>query len=426
MRRSQRLIPNRGVAVFIGLLTVTLAATGTPRMAWAEARIPRLELSTDDGSSSIRFRLAAQILWSYSYEDRGSGQPAESDNAIEFRRLRPVVSGSVFTEAFTYLLHLNLVPGALELMDLWFNYRFHRHVEMRLGQLKIPYTRYRLGSYSTRPVVDWSVPNRYFGAERQIGVMLHNNLGRPGSWEYQIGVYTGVNSQASNGVGMALTYGEPRHNPSDLTDPAGPSSFNPEIVAHFAYNHNDMNVRAPQDWEGGPARFSVGASVAWDARPTAGQDLTLRFAPEVILKLHGFTLWGVFHLGFFDEAAGSERMELGVLAAVAQASYVFLDRYEVGLRYTNVTLLSALRDDARAYADLRIEEAEDEDERLDLVDRFDEVGLLEGEHEITLGFNVYFFDTALKLQLDGGLLIHECTDGDRYDMLIRIQGQLTF
>ena len=418
--------PAAALTAGIGLLSLLVSIWLMPHTALAEARIPRLELATEDGSSSIRFRLAAQILWAYDLRDVGPSQPLEEENSIRFRRLRPVITGSVFTEAFTYLLHLNLVPGALELMDLWFNYRFHRHVEVRLGQLKIPYTRYRLGSFATRPVADWSVPNRYFGAERQIGLMLHNNVGRPGAWEYQVGIYTGVNARSSNGVGVPLTYSESRPNPSDLVDPSAPSSFHPEIVAHIAYNYNNMDVSAPQDWEGGPARFSIGASVAWDARPEAGQDLTLRFAPEVIFKVHGFTLWGVFNLGFFDELAGSERMELGMLAAVAQASYVFLDRYEVGLRYTNVTLLSAIRRDSRAFGERMIEEAEDDEERAAFEEQYAENGLLEGEHELNLGFNIYLFDTALKLQLDGGLLIHEWEDGNRYDMQIRLQGMLKF
>lgn len=392
----------------------------------ARAEVPRLEATSSDGNSSIRFRLAAQIQWAYSLQDQGPGKPNQDDNSIFFRRIRPVIGGSLFTRDFTYLLHINLVPGSIELIDLWANYRFHAQFQVFLGQGKIPYTRYRLGSWQTRPVADWSYDTWYFGAERQLGVMFHNDVSRPPRWEYQLGVYTGVNVRASNGVGMARTYNEPRPNPSDLTDPAAPSSFHPEVVLHVAYNHAEIDTSAPQDWTGGPARFSVGLSAAWDARPAAGQDMSLRLAPEAIFKIHGFTLWGVFHLGFFDEIVGSETMQLGMLATMAQASFVFLERYEIGLRYANVMIRTNLREDARAYADQQIAEAEDEEARTALEERHRSVGRLQAEHEVLLGFNVYFFDTMLKLQLDGGVRIHERIDGDRYDMLIRTQVQLAF
>ncbi len=422
MKERRSLVVRSAVGAFLAAAVLALA----PSVARAEARIPRLELATDGGGSSVRFRLAVQLLYTYLYEDRGSSQPLEHEHAIAFRRIRPEMTGSIGTRDFTYRLHLNLVPGAIELIDLYFNYSFHQHFQLFFGQGKIPFTRYRIGSFKDRPVVDWSYPTRYFGAERQIGLMFHNGVDRPPEWEYQLGVYTGVNARASNGVGPARVFADPRPNPSDLTDPAAPSSFHPEVVLHLAYNFRGADFRAPQDWEGGPIRFTLGLSGAWDARPVARQDLALRLAPEAAIKVRGFSLWGVLYLGFWDEVTGDEAMQLGMLGGVLQASYVFLDRYEVGLRYANVTILSALRRDARAYADSRIEAAEGEAEREALIHRYRDTGLLEAEHELNLGFNVYLLSTALKLMIDAGLLIHEQTDGDRYDMQIRAQAQLAF
>jgi hypothetical protein len=396
-------------------------------VARAEVRIPRLELSTDDGNSSIRFRLGVQVLWTYRYEDQGSGKPAEDSNEILFRRIRPELTGSIGSRNFTYRLHLNLVPGALELMDLYVNYRAHEQFEIMFGQEKIPYTRYRLGSWQNRPMVDWDPTTRYFGAERQIGIIFHNNQSAPPRIEYQFGIFTGVNARASHGIGLPLVYADPRPNPSNLVDPAAPSSFHPELVAHLAYNHGGIDVAAPQDWAGGPARFSIGLSAAWDIRPADMQDLALRLAPEAILKLYGFTLWGVAHLGFSNEMADDDNVQLGLIGAMVQASVVFCERYEIALRYGHVTIMSDLRDDARAYRDQQIADAADDPElQEELTTQFRSVGRLQAEHELLLGFNVYFLDTALKLQLDGGMLVHERTDGDRYDMRIRTQLQLVF
>lgn len=410
-------------------MTASIALTA-PRPASAETGAspepPVLRLSSADDESSIRFQLAAQIRWEYQAIDGGQGQPMVHENEILFRRLRIIVGGSIISEDFTYRLHFNFVPGAIELIDLWIDYRFHSQVSLRLGQFKIPFTRYRLGSFSTRPMVDWSYPTRYFGAERQIGLMIHNGVGRPPRFEYQVGLYTGVNARMSNGVAMPHVYGVDRPNPSDLTDPSAPSSFHPELAAHVAYNHGNIDVRAPQDFEGGALRASVGLSAAYDIRPTLGQDMTLRIAPEAVLKVHGFTFWGVFYMVFHEEIVGNESLALGLLGAVVQASYLFLERFEVGLRYTDVSILSGLREDAKQYADQRIDDEEDADAQEALRQRLSSVGLLEAVHEVTLGFNVYLLARSLKLGVDGGPIIHQRSDRTRVDALVRIQAQLTF
>jgi hypothetical protein len=99
---------------------------------------------------------------------------------------------------------------------------------------------------------------------------------------------------------------------------------------------------------------------------------------------------------------------------------VFLEKYEIALRYTFVHLLADLRDDARAWAVSRIEVDGD------VYERYREVGRLQTEHEANLGFNVYFFGPAVKWQVDLGLLVHDRTDDVRYDLQLRTQMQLAF
>lgn len=412
------------------LWVTTAVVLFVPKTSSAEAgatsAAPVLRLSSADGGSSIRFQLAAQIRWQYQAVDGGAGQPMVRENEILFRRLRTIIGGSIVSEDFTYRLHFNFAPGAIELIDLWIDYEFHPQVSLRLGQYKIPFTRYRLGSFSTRPTVEWSYPTRYFGAERQIGLMIHNGVGRPPRFEYQVGIFTGVNARASNGVAMPRVYGVDRPNPSDLTDPSAPSSFHPELAAHVAYNYGDIDARAPQDFEGGPLRASVGLSAAYDVRPALGQDMTLRIAPEAVIKVHGFSLWGVFYMIFTEEIMGSDRIALGLLGAVAQASYLFLERFEIGLRYTDVSILSGLREDARQYADQRIDDEEDGVAQDELRQRLSSIGLIEAIHEIALGFNVYILARSLKLGVDGGPIIHQRSDRTQVDAEVRIQAQLTF
>lgn len=403
---------------------VLVLAILVPRPSAAQVERPDFWLGSGDGGSWISFHLALQFRWEYLYEDTGAGRATRND--IFFRRIRPVIKGSLLSEDLTYRMHLNLVPGSLELMDLWFGYRFIPQLRVMAGQMKIPYTRYRLNSFMDRPVVEWSHPTRYLGAERQLGVMVHNGVGRPPALEYQLGLFTGVNARAANGMGMPEAYAESVGSPSSLTDPAGMDDMHSEVVGHLAYNFGGIDVRRPADLEGGPPRFSVGLSGAWDLRPAPRRDLRLRIAPEASFKAWGLSLDLVFHLGWFDQAAGSGRYLLGMTAGVAQASYVFRERYEVALRYTFVHLLQALRDDSRAYAASRIESAGDASDLARLYDQYREVGLLQTVHEANLGVNVYLFGPTVKWQVDLGLLAYDRAEDVRYDCQLRTQMQLSF
>ena len=411
--------------LFIGLLGA-LFFIHLPRMGRAAESSPALTISSKDGKSALSFHLTTQFRWEYAFIDRGASHGRTTDSNFLFRRLRPVIKGRLLTRKVTYLMHLNVVPGALELMDLWMDFQFLYQLRMRIGQMKVPFTRYRLNSFKDRPVLDWSNPTRYFGAERQIGVMFHNGLGHPPIIEYQLGIYTGVNARASNGIGIPLIYGASIPNNSNLASPDSLDNMHAELALHLAFNPCGINIKRPSDLEGGPFRYAIGISLAWDFKPTPMQDMRLRFAPEILLKAHHFSFSGVFLLGLSDRLAGGGSYKPGVLGGVAQVSYLFAKRYELAFRYTVVHILSGLGNDARQQADARIARASAQGEKDALTAQYVDVGLLRTEHELNLGFNIYILGTNLKWQIDGGLLIHSRKDGNRYDVLLRTQVQLAF
>ncbi len=185
----------------------------------SSAKTSPFTISSDDGANSMELHFAAQFQWEYLYAGSGGEHPYTSESKLKFRRVRPVLKGTLFSKDISWLLHLSIAPGALELMDLWLDYRLHQWLQVRMGQMKIPFTRYRLGSYKDLPVVDWSYPTKYFGAERQLGIMLHNNLKKPPRYEFQLGLFSGLNARAANGMGMEKVYLAPTPNPSDLVHP---------------------------------------------------------------------------------------------------------------------------------------------------------------------------------------------------------------
>jgi hypothetical protein len=248
--------------------------------------------------------------------------------------------------------------------------------------------------------------------------MVHNSRKSMPTIGYHLGFYTGMNMRRANGIGMNKVYAEPAPNPSSLVSPGGFENMHSEAVAHLAYNFGGTEEEPPL--------FSVGLSGAWDLHPTPRQDMRLRIAPEASFKADDFALDLVFHLGWFDQAAGSDDYLLGTTAGVAQARYLFLERYEVALRYTFVHMLEAIRNDARAYAVSLIEASGDADELARLYDQYREVGMLQTVHEANLGFNIYFFGPTVKWQVDLGLLVFDRTDDVRYDLQLRTQMQLAF
>lgn len=409
-----------------GLLAAAALFGSAGNVAAAEWERPKLKLASADGQSSIEFHLALQLRWEYLYQDQGTGKDRTSQSKLMLRRIRPTLSGSLLTEELTWLLHLSTAPGSLELMDLWIDYKIHPWLQVQVGQMKIPFTRYRLNSFQDRPLVEWSYPTHYFGAERQLGVMLHNGVGKPPDFEFELGVFDGVNARASNGIGAEKVYAEPPINPSNLAQPTPLEHLHTELVLHLAYNYGGIHVRRPSDLEGGPPRFSVGASLAWDLNPRPLHDLQLRVAPEAEFRWAGFAIGGQFYLGLFDPLAGGDGYQPGLLGGLVYASYFFGGAYEISARWANVSILSAYRTDARTHADAKIAAAGDETEAAALGNRYARTGRLHNEQEINLGFNWYLLGTTLKWQIDLGLLVHELDSQTLYDAQLRTQLQLAF
>jgi len=380
------------------------------------------ELSSRDGNWSLRPGLTAQLRFTLtSVAESGAGDPL--DTYVEARRIRPTLSGALINKDLRYLLHLSTAPGSVEFMDWYLDYRFGDGVRARVGQWKIPFTRYRMGSYKHLTLTDWPVAPQYFGAERQMGLCLHNGYGKPGATlGYEFGIFTGTNARAAHGVGLSRVYGEAPANPSDLLDPAPRASLHPELVAHLAYNHNGIDARRDTDFAGGDLRLSVGLSAAWDLDPVVTEDLALRLAPEVLVKYRGASLFGVFYLGF-DRAGGADadvtEQQLAMLGGVVQASYFFAGQLEVSARWSMVhvdaELLAAARTRA-AVTNLLSPGAVDP-----------RAGTLQREEERGVGFNVYLIGTSLKWQTDLSWLLATGVDGDTRNRLrLRTQLHLAF
>ena len=248
---------------------------------------------------------------------------------------------------------------------------------------------------------------KYFGAERQMGLALHNGYEKPPQWAYAFGVFTGVNAHASHNIEFAKLYGKELANPSDLSDPGPRAEFHPELFVHLSLNANGIRVRSDTDEERSGPRYSIGLSVAWDIDPEQGIDYSARFSPELLFKYSGVSASCIGYAGF-SEMGASESSNLATLGGLFQMAYRIDGRYEVSARYAIADFTTAVIDDARAQA---------AESAFDPVVR---------DEEIRLGVNLYFAGHSLKLQNDVGRLKRSYTEETRVNYVIRSQFQIAF
>ncbi len=412
-------------------------------------KIGPFALENETSQSSIGFGFAAQGQFQLDSLDQGPEEDRSDEYTFRFRRMRPSLQGSALTDHLTYKLQLNTAPGALELVDLFIDYRFLTHVRVRLGQSNVPFTRYRWGSFTKLTLVDWAITARAFGSERQRGVTLHNGVKMGTPVTYALGVYSGENARKSNAMGVADVYGERPGNQSDLANPAEPGGVHPEIAAFLAYNYGDIDTSIDTDLEGGPLRFSVAFSAAYDIRPDPYVDFSHRLAPEFLLKVHGFSLASVLYVGFTENLDDPFSYRHAMSGALVQASYIALNRLELAVRYAFVSTGKDILNESQERAQTEIDSLEQEIARIRSVDttgdpiradelaqrasdlesdigELEEVGTLGSDHELTLGFNVFIIGTSLRWQTDVSWLRHAYTSGDRNDVRMRTQLTLAF
>jgi hypothetical protein len=419
------------LALFIELIFLIVLLSGSIH---SQDTIGPFEIKSDDGNTSLRVEFACQLKLEYKDLDRNRFKSDKSGLYSEMRRLRFGFRGSVASPNLTYRLQMSFAPRSPELMDIYINYAYRPYLQLKYGQFKVPFTRYRMQSFQRLAFADWSIVTRYFGAERQIGLLFHNGYTKPEQLTYVLGICNGFNARASHAVGLPQLFGQELLNPSDLSDPAPRERVHPELFLHASYNSKGMSLETDTDETGGDLRYAAAFSAAWDKDPKLYHDLKGRLAGEVLVKSSGVSLFGVGYLGYVDNL-WSNRTELGLSAWQLQGVFRIRPWIEASIRYAEVKLKHALTDCAvdvmrrvlqKAHDQFNADPSEENEERyLTAVDRYKYAKLTE-EKELTLGVNIYVIGHCLKWQNDYGRLAKEFRDGETRDFTFRSQLQLAF
>jgi len=351
----------------------------------------RVKIGKTDDWIGIGF--ATQLEFEYDQQFAGAGFLSESQETLEFRRIRTTLSSSFIEGRIRSRFQINMTPSAFELIDMWFAFTRFKFATFRLGQFKIPYDRYRAQSFAALSLVDWAPTTRMFGSERQIGAEM---LGIGGflKAEYAIGVFSGTNARAAHAVGITEVYGEVPGNASSFGFGTVISEFHPEIAARAAKNFGEINTDTNSDVSGTKdLRHSVGVGIAWDARPKFAQDLALRLSAEWLGKIRNIHINVVSYLAWFTPWAGG-RMLYGPMGFMAETGYRFSLMWELALRYSVTYLTPWLRSDARSYGDSQIANATDP---AAAIEQYGQNGEQTTNNELALAGTSHIIGNSLKV-----------------------------
>jgi hypothetical protein len=316
----------------------------------------RIRIGKSDDWIGIGF--GVQLEFDYQEQFGGGGAPKTNVETLEFRRIRTTLSSSFIEGRIRSSFQINLTPSSFELIDMWFAFTRAKFATLRVGQFKIPYDRYRAQSFAALSFIDWAPTTRMFGSERQIGAEVLASGGFL-KLEYAAGIFTGVNARASQAVAISYVYGVTPPNPSGLGTGSVVSQFHPALVGRVAKNFGAINTDTNSDViRDKKLRHSVGAGIAWDARPTSTLDLGLRLSAEWLAKFRGFDINFISYLAWFPPWQGGKLL-FGPIGFMAEVGYRFTLLWELALRYSTTYLTPWLRSDARSYGQAQIANASD-------------------------------------------------------------------
>ncbi|MBW2257768.1 MAG: hypothetical protein JRI25_24645 [Deltaproteobacteria bacterium] len=402
----------------LGLLLLSLAGAAEPTDGPSDALVvPGPFVMEDQAGNSLRLRFVGQVQANLDLRSDDDWAPVET---LRFRRVRLLVDTDLLDGRLRTGFQLNTQPGALELMDLWGQVGLGRDITLKVGQFKVPWTRYRAQSFASLLLVDWPIATRFFGAERQLGLMASD--GKPGEdrFGWAIGVFAGSNARASFATGVGSAHAELWANPSSLTGPSVSWAVHPELVGRVSTGTPGIDARTSSDIEGGSLRWLGAFSIAADLAPDPIRDFSLRLSPELLVKGGGLSANLVGYAGFFE--SDDTPLAPASLGGVVEVGWRLAPRWGVAASYSRVDQLPALRDTARARADAVIDAARPR-ERDALEAAYASAGVTGSEQEMGAGLDWWVAGDTVKLQLDGAWLRTQTT-GFEDGLRLRLQAQV--
>lgn len=342
--------PASTLALAGGLLAFTLAmpsaaASETPTPNPPEAS--RFEAGFDHGfflrsaGAHEELRIRARLQLRYTWLNAAKPAGRERQSAFSVQRGRLQILGYLLADRLRYLLHIGFDRGEVALRDLYVDgIAERRWLHIRVGQMKLPWSRQRLASSAAQQFVDRAITDRAFGAGRDIGVLLHNGLTPSVPLEWAFGVFNGTGDGAalSGTVTVDTTTGQGAISGGGFSNV--PKRMKPLLAARLGYSRAGTDAYTESDLKGGPVRGAAAVSAIFEPA-MAGALPRIRAEVDGILKWRHLSVSAALYLQAEGARAALASVETKQLGFHAQAGQVLgrRQRGELAARYARVNVL---------------------------------------------------------------------------------------
>lgn len=216
-------------------------------------------VSIGDDAFGLTVRGRMQARAAAGLMETGNDDEFEPSAGMLIRRMRLQLTGHAFGQALTYYLQLGFAPLDLDpeapsvLRDAYGTWRIHRDLQLRFGQMKVPFDRQRVNSSSALQMVDRSIVTSALNLDRDVGVQLLSTdlFGLAERLRYNLGMFAGNGRNRTLMTPGFLYVGRLELSPFGAFDDAYSEadlerSARPRLVfgVAAAYNRNTDRVRS--------------------------------------------------------------------------------------------------------------------------------------------------------------------------------------
>lgn len=284
-------------------------------------------LRSEDGKNEIKFKGRLQPYFTFS---RGLDSDGKHDlrGGFEVRRARFNLEGHLHGDNILYKAETDFGKGTASLKDFIVDIRLSGDTWLRFGQWKRPFSRQQMTSDAKLETTDRSITDKAFGAERDIGLALRNDYEASVPIEWTFGVFNGF------GVGT-----RPIVNADGATTGFTniPTEFKPAFIGRIGLNSEKAKGYSEADLEGGPLRWSAGAS-AWIETDFDKDDQSNdKVELDYLIKANGFSTSGALYMMTRQtDVQTLSSQELAYIGFHLQAGYMFAPKWQAAARYAFV------------------------------------------------------------------------------------------
>ena len=357
----------------------------------------------------FQFTLGGRMQFRYSFTDFDTiNAPKSNKSEWDAKRIRMIAQGYAYSKDLTYKLEfdprvLATSTSSKGLIEAYLNYKLIDEAQIKVGQMKVPFTRQELVSDGALQFVDRSIVVDAFKPSYDIGAMLNGKIA-DGLVYYHAGVFNGsgqttlrsANAANDNMFAARIAVnplGDMAYSEADLdgsTTPLlsiGANYFMTTLNKTAAVLDNTNSNYASSGWLG--KGFTSAKFAANDKIDVNSYGVDLAF------KWMGLSLQGEYLLGEAESQRSATKNLLLARGLYAQAGYMLIPKtLEVAVRYSY----------------------------------YDPNGSVTNDHitEQTGAVSYYFNKHNLKIQGDVGNIHTQTATKPTDDMQYRLQAQIIF